>query len=101
MPPHAAPVAEPFRPSLQEAREADPEATLGLTFPTGFVWGAATSAYQGVGAAGGAGRGGPARGTGGREAGRGRAGEPGDVAADHYHRYESDSDLIKSLGLQS
>src|SRR5690606_25867427 len=101
MPPHAAPVAEPFRPSLQEAREADPEATLGLTFPTGFVWGAATSAYQIEGATKEDGRGESVWDTFCREPGRVRNGDTGDVAADHYHRYESDLDLIKSLGLHS
>lgn len=101
MPPHAAPVAEPFRPSLQETPQADPEATLGLTFPTGFVWGAATSAYQIEGATKEDGRGESVWDTFCREPGRVRNGDTGDVAADHYHRYQSDLDLIKSLGLHS
>jgi beta-glucosidase len=36
-----------------------------------------------------------------REPGRVRGGDTGDVAADHYHRYRRDLDLMKSLGLGS
>src|SRR5262245_1513195 len=89
MPPHAAPVAEPL-----------PE-VLGLTFPPGFCWGAATSAYQIEGAAKEDGRGDSVWDTFCRDPGRVRDGDTGDVAADHYHRYPADLDLMKSLGLHS
>src|SRR5574342_448747 len=90
MPPHAAPVADPL-----------PEPSLGLRFPEGFQWGAATSAYQIEGAAKEDGRGDSVWDIFCREPGRVRDGDNGDVAADHYHRYPADLDLMKSLGLHS
>ena len=68
-------------------------------FPSDFLWGAATAAYQIEGAA--------------REDGRGesiwdrfshtpglvRNGDTGDVACDHYHRYREDVALMADLGL--
>jgi beta-glucosidase len=76
-----------------------PRDALGL--PAGFRFGAATAAYQVEGAV--------------SEDGRGDSiwdrfcalpgavvdGETGDVACDHYHRWESDLDLMASLGLES
>jgi beta-glucosidase len=70
-----------------------------LTFPAGFLWGAATAAYQIEGAA--------------REGGRGESiwdvfcrvpgavadGHSGDVACDHYHRTAGDVDLMRELNL--
>jgi beta-glucosidase len=72
-----------------------------FTFPSGFVWGTATSAYQIEGAT--------------REDGRGesiwdrfartpaatRDGKTGDVACDHYHRYRDDVSLMAELGLKA
>jgi beta-glucosidase len=69
--------------------------------PAGFRFGAATAAYQIEGAV--------------REDGRGESiwdrfallpgavagGDSGDVACDHYHRWEDDLDLIASLGIES
>jgi beta-glucosidase len=73
--------------------------TRTATFPPGFVWGAATSAYQVEGAA--------------REDGKGESiwdrfahtpgrivdGSTGDVACDQYHRYPEDIALLRDLGL--
>ncbi|CCQ92514.1 Beta-glucosidase A [[Clostridium] ultunense Esp] len=70
-----------------------------MTFPKDFLWGAATAAYQVEGAA--------------FEDGRGPSiwdifshtprktlnGDDGDVACDHYHRYEEDLDWMEKLGL--
>ncbi len=70
-------------------------------FPKEFVWGAATAAYQIEGAA--------------KEDGRGESiwdrfshtpgnvdnGDTGDVAADHYHRWQEDIQLMKKIGLQA
>ncbi|MBC7975929.1 MAG: beta-glucosidase [Myxococcales bacterium] len=70
-----------------------------LGFPSDFVWGAATSAYQIEGAA--------------REDGRGESiwdrfchtpgnvadGAHGDVACDHYRRFADDIALMRELGL--
>lgn len=74
---------------------------LGLAFPTGFTWGAATSAYQIEGAAALDGRGPSVWDTFSKTPGRVRNGETGDIAADHYHRWADDLDLIKQLGLRS
>jgi beta-glucosidase len=78
-----------------------PAASLGLRFPDGFVWGAATSAYQVEGAFKEDGRGDSVWDTFSRTPGRVRNGDTGDVAADHYHRYVEDLDLMKELGLLS
>ncbi len=72
-----------------------------MTFPDGFLWGAATASYQIEGAA--------------LEDGRGECiwtrfshtpgkvvnGDTGDVADDHYHRYPQDVALMKELGLKA
>jgi beta-glucosidase len=70
-------------------------------FPEGFLWGAATAAYQIEGAW--------------NEDGKGESiwdrfthrpytiqhGDTGDIACDHYHRMPEDVALMKELGLQS
>ncbi len=70
-------------------------------FPKGFLWGAATAAYQVEGAA--------------REDGKGESiwdhfcrvpgaihgGDTGDVACDHYHRWKDDVENMRDLGLKS
>ncbi|MDT8716182.1 beta-glucosidase [Clostridium sp. 19966] len=70
-------------------------------FPKDFVWGTATASYQIEGAV--------------KEDGRGESiwdrfshipgnvlnGDTGDIACDHYHRFEEDIDLMKSLGMKS
>ncbi|MDG4757224.1 GH1 family beta-glucosidase [Micromonospora sp. WMMD710] len=72
-----------------------------LRFPDDFGWGAATSAYQIEGAAKEDGRGESIWDTFSRVPGRTRNGDTGDVAADHYHRYAEDLDLMRDLGLRS
>ncbi len=71
------------------------------SFPTGFLWGAATSSFQIEGAW--------------QEDGKGESiwdtfchtpnhvheGHTGNLACDHYHRYAEDLDLIAALGLQA
>ncbi|GAB3863550.1 GH1 family beta-glucosidase [Micromonospora andamanensis] len=71
------------------------------SFPPDFGWGAATSAYQIEGAAKEDGRGESIWDTFSRTPGRTRNGDTGDVAADHYHRYAEDLDLMRDLGLRS
>src|SRR6202142_4233589 len=90
-------------PAKSEEGEAEParEAHAAASFPSGFVWGTATSAYQIEGAV--------------NEDGRGRsiwdtfAHTPGkisdhsnaDRANDHYHRYKEDVRLIRELGVKA
>lgn len=76
-------------------------ADLAQRFPSNFVWGVATSAFQIEGAA--------------REDGKGLSiwdefcripgaiadASTGDVACDHYHRWSDDLNLIASLGVQA
>lgn len=70
-------------------------------FPPGFLWGAATSAYQIEGSplADGAGPSIWHRFT--HTPGATESGETGDVACDHYRRYESDVLLMRQLGLSA
>ena len=71
------------------------------TFPTDFVWGAATASYQIEGAW--------------REAGKGESiwdrfchhpgniadGDTGDIACDHYHRWPEEIALMRDMGLKA
>jgi beta-glucosidase len=72
-----------------------------LRFPEGFVWGAATAAYQIEGAAREGGRGASIWDTFSHTPGRTWAGDTGDVACDHYHRYPEDVALMSRLGLRA
>ncbi|MDT4995068.1 MAG: beta-glucosidase [Actinoplanes sp.] len=72
-----------------------------LRFPEGFVWGAATAAYQIEGAANEDGRGPSIWDTFSRTPGKVFAGHTGDVACDHYRRYGDDVALMAGLGLAS
>lgn len=72
---------------------------MATTFPKGFVWGTATASYQIEGAV--------------HEDGRGESiwdrfchtpghiagGDTGDVAVDHYHRWQEDVRIMKELGV--
>jgi beta-glucosidase len=72
-----------------------------LTFPEGFIWGAASAAYQIEGSplADGAGA------TSWHEFSHRRGtiidGTNGDVACDHYHRYPEDIQILRDLGLKA
>jgi beta-glucosidase len=72
-----------------------------VSFPQDFLWGAATSAYQVEGATTSGGRGASIWDTFCRVPGAVVGGATGDVACDHYHRWEQDLDLLASLGLRS
>jgi len=71
------------------------------SFPEGFLWGAATAAYQVEGAAGEGGRGRSIWDTFSRTPGRTYRGDTGDVACDHYRRTDEDLDLMAGLGLKA
>jgi beta-glucosidase len=70
-------------------------------FPPDFCWGVATAAYQIEGAVGEDGRGPSIWDTFSHAPGRVIAGETGDVACDHYHRWPEDLDLIAGLGVSA
>ncbi|MBX3030091.1 MAG: beta-glucosidase [Chloroflexi bacterium] len=67
-------------------------------FPEGFLWGAATSSYQIEGAVDTDGRGPSIWDTFAATPGRVAHGDTGAVAADHYHRYPEDIELLSRLG---
>ena len=68
-------------------------------FPRGFLFGAATAAYQVEGAAAADGKGLSVWDAFARRRGRIRRGETGDEACDHYRRYREDVAIMRSLGL--
>ncbi|KOV79964.1 GH1 family beta-glucosidase [Nocardia sp. NRRL S-836] len=70
-----------------------------LSFPPDFLWGAATAAFQIEGSTTVDGRGPSIWDTFAATPGKVLAGDTGDPACDHYRRYESDVDLMASLGL--
>jgi beta-glucosidase len=69
------------------------------SFPSDFVWGVATSAFQIEGAASTDGRGLSTWDTFCRKPGAIADASNGDIACDHYHRWQSDLDIIASLGV--
>ncbi|MEU0398812.1 GH1 family beta-glucosidase [Streptomyces sp. NPDC006197] len=69
--------------------------------PAGFVWGASTAAYQIEGAADEDGKGPSVWDTFVRRPGAVRDGHTGDVACDHYHRFDEDVALMRRLGLDA
>ncbi|HEV8692471.1 MAG TPA: GH1 family beta-glucosidase [Ideonella sp.] len=83
------------RPALEDFH--DP-AALAARFPADFVWGVATSAFQIEGAAHEDGKGESIWDRFCRVPGAIADASNGDVACDHYHRLDSDLDLIASLG---
>ena len=70
-------------------------------FPDDFVWGVATSAYQIEGAAVEDGKGLSIWDDFCRRPGAIADASDGDIACDHYHRWESDLELIKGLGVDA
>jgi beta-glucosidase len=70
-------------------------------FPQGFVWGAATASYQIEGAWNVDGKGESIWDRFSHTPDMVQDGDTGDVACDHYHRWEADLGLIKNLGLKA
>ena len=69
-------------------------------FPDGFIWGAATSAYQIEGSPLADGAKPSIQHRYAHTPGNTHNGETGDVAADHYHRWPEDVALMKEIGLK-
>ena len=72
-----------------------------MSFPSGFVWGAAAASYQIEGAAHEDGRGLSVWDMFCRKDGAIFSGQDGDVACDHYHRWREDIQLMKEMGLKA
>ena len=70
-------------------------------FPQGFVFGAATSAYQIEGAPREDGKGLSIWDEFVQQKGKIRFGDTGETACDHYHRYPEDINLMHDLGLNA
>lgn len=70
-------------------------------FPAGFLWGVATAAYQIEGAVDEDGRGPSIWDVFSHTPGRTRDGDTGDVACDHYHRWQEDLALMRDLGIRA
>jgi beta-glucosidase len=72
-----------------------------VQFPGSFVWGCATASYQVEGAASEDGRKPSVWDTFSHTPGHTAMDHNGDVAADHYHRYKDDIQLLKWLGVKA
>ncbi len=71
------------------------------TFPTDFLWGAATAAYQIEGGWNEDGKGESIWDRFSHTSGNVTNGDTGDMACDHYHRYPEDIALMRRLGLKA
>ncbi len=92
--------APPAAATVRETRAA-PDPRGADSFPHGFVWGTATSAYQIEGAVDEDGRGRSIWDVFSHTPGKIADGTTGDRANDHYHRYKEDIRLIKDLGARA
>ena len=82
--------------------EKSPEtAPSSRRFPPGFLWGAATAAYQIEGATTIDGRGPSIWDEFCATPGATRGGDTGEIACDHYHRYREDIEIMRRLHLQA
>lgn len=72
-----------------------------MSFPADFLWGVATSAYQIEGAVAEDGRGESIWDRFSRLPGKIKHGDTGEVACDHYHRYQDDVRLMQELGVRA
>lgn len=71
------------------------------TFPPGFLWGAATSSYQIEGAWNEDGKGESVWDRFAHTPGKIIDNSSGDIACDHYHRWQDDIQLMKEIGLKA
>ena len=77
------------------------EIDLARRFPAHFLWGAATASHQIEGAVREDGRGSSIWDDFAATPGKTYKGQTGEVATDHYHRVEEDTDLMVQLGLSA
>ena len=87
--------------SKQDQSDLNAEALKSLRFPKDFIFGVATAAYQIEGAVTEDGRGPSIWDTFSHTPGNVKNGDTGDVACEHYHRWNNDLNLIKSLGVDA
>ncbi|MGB4594992.1 MAG: GH1 family beta-glucosidase [Anaerolineaceae bacterium] len=71
------------------------------TFPNNFLWGAATASYQIEGAWAADGKGESIWDRFSHTPGMILNGDSGDIASDHYHRWQEDISLMKAIGLKA
>ena len=74
--------------------------TFEETFPPGFVWGVATAAYQIEGGHQAGGRGESIWDRFSHTPGKTHNGETGDVACEHFYRWEEDVELMQRMGVK-
>ena len=72
-----------------------------MSFPKEFIWGAASAAYQIEGGAFEDGKGASIWDQFSHQPGKVHGGHTGDIAADTYHRFEADLDLMVGLGIRN
>ena len=78
-----------------------PAQATAASFPDGFAWGVATSAYQIEGAVKEDGRGASIWDVYAHTPGKIKDGRNADVANDHYHRYKDDVRLMRDIGVKA
>uniref|UniRef100_A0A7S2WIS8 beta-glucosidase n=1 Tax=Mucochytrium quahogii TaxID=96639 RepID=A0A7S2WIS8_9STRA len=83
---------------MQVSKEAS---TSAVEFPKGFKWGTATAAYQVEGAWDADGKGPSIWDAYSHKKGNVKNGDNGDVACDHYNRFEKDVDMMAEMGIKN
>jgi len=83
---------------FSEGAVAKPASPKRLEFPSGFLWGCATAAYQTEGGVAEGGRKPSVWDTFSHTPGKTNNGATGDIADDSYHLYKTDVQLLKNLG---
>jgi beta-glucosidase len=91
----------PAQVMTSQAKHSHTDVGHGPLFPPGFLFGAATAAYQIEGAWNEDGKGESVWDRFAHTKRRIRFGETADVACDHYHLYEQDMQLVRALGLSA
>src|SRR5947208_3724427 len=87
--------------ALSQAPASGGAAVTEAAFPPGFLWGAATAAYQVEGAWNVDGRGESIWDRFAHTPGKVKGDANGDVACDSYHRYREDIALMRQLGMRT